>query len=67
MAVTIARRYFSKEFLLKFFREELEMLQEADIVQDWINEGIEKGIEKGSLFLERPLPLTPSRKERGEC
>jgi len=46
LAVTIARRYFSKEFLLKFFREELEMLQEADIVQDWINEGIEKGNRK---------------------
>jgi predicted transposase YdaD len=46
-AITIAGRYFSKELLLKFFREELGMLQEANIVQDWINEGIEKGIEKG--------------------
>ncbi|MCL6447886.1 MAG: hypothetical protein K6U04_06995 [Armatimonadetes bacterium] len=25
------------------------MLQEADIVQDWINEGFEKGIEKGKV------------------
>jgi len=29
------------------FREELTMLQEADIVQDWINEGLQKGIGIG--------------------
>lgn len=52
-AITIARRYFSKDLLLKFFREELEMLQEADIVQDWINKGIEKGIEKGEVKATR--------------
>ncbi|MBC7326103.1 MAG: hypothetical protein H5T99_12455, partial [Moorella sp. (in: Bacteria)] len=46
-AITVARRYFPKDLLLKFFREELEMLQEADIVQDWINEGFQKGMEKG--------------------
>ncbi|TDA70070.1 MAG: hypothetical protein D9V47_03415 [Clostridia bacterium] len=46
-AITVARRYFPKELLLKFFREELRMLHEADIVQDWINEGFEKGMEKG--------------------
>ena len=45
-AITVARRYFSKDFLLRFFREELKMLQEADIVQDWINEGMEKGAIK---------------------
>jgi len=48
-AITVGRRYFPKELLLKFFREELKMLQEADIVQDWINEGFEKGIEKGKV------------------
>ncbi len=57
IAITIARRYFSKEFLLKFFREELEMLQEADIVQDWINKGIEKGIEKGEVKATRSAVL----------
>jgi hypothetical protein len=29
------------------------MLQEANIVQDWINEGIEKGIEKGEVKATR--------------
>jgi len=43
LAVTVAGRYFPKDFLLKFFKEEMKMLQEASIVQDWINEGIEKG------------------------
>ena len=47
LAVTVAGRYFPKDFLLKFFKEEMKMLREASIVQDWINEGIEKGIEKG--------------------
>jgi len=47
LAVTVAGRYFPKDFLLKFFKEEMKMLQEASIVQDWINEGIEKGMEKG--------------------
>jgi len=47
LAVTIAGRYFPKEFLLKFFKEEMKMLREASIVQDWINEGMEKGVELG--------------------
>jgi len=29
------------------------MLQEANIVQDWINEGIERGIEKGEVKATR--------------
>lgn len=47
IAITVAARYFPREFLLKFFREELKVLQEASIVQDWINEGIEKGLAQG--------------------
>lgn len=59
-AITVARRYFPKELLLKFFREELRMLQEADIVQDWINEGnegFEKGVEKGEAKATRDAIL----------
>ncbi|MBU1706130.1 hypothetical protein KKG19_05405 [Patescibacteria group bacterium] len=43
----IAARYFSKEFLLKFFREEVELMREATIFQDWFLEAEEKGMEKG--------------------
>ena len=49
LAVTVAGRYFPKDFLLKFFKEEMKMLREASIVQDWINEGIEKGKKNGKL------------------
>lgn len=49
LAITVAGRYFPKEFLLKFFKEEFKMLREASIVQDWINEGMEKGMEKGEI------------------
>jgi hypothetical protein len=49
VAVTVAGRYFPREFLLKFFREELAMLRDAGIVQDWINEGIEKGRLQGQI------------------
>ena len=47
LAITIGSRYFEKEFLFNFFKEELDMLKEASIVEDWINEGIEKGREEG--------------------
>jgi len=47
VAVTVAERYFDRDFLLCFFKEEIAMLREASIVQDWIREGMEKGMEKG--------------------
>ena len=47
VAITMAGRYLNKDFLWKFFKEEIEMIKDSLIVQDWIDEGIEKGIEKG--------------------
>lgn len=47
VAVTVAERYLDREFLLQFFNEEVAILKESSIVQDWINEGIQKGMEKG--------------------
>lgn len=47
VAVTVAERYLDREFLLQFFKEEVAILKESSIVQDWINEGIQKGMEKG--------------------
>ncbi|WP_041282717.1 hypothetical protein [Desulfofundulus kuznetsovii] len=43
----MAARYFSRDFLLEFFKGEMEMLQEASIVQEWINEGLERGRKEG--------------------
>ena len=46
-AITIAGRYLNKDFLWDFFKEEIEMIKESEIVQDWIDEGMERGMEKG--------------------
>ena len=48
-AITIAGRYLNKDFLWKFFKEEIEMIKESAIVQDWIDEGMERGMERGEL------------------
>lgn len=47
VAITIASRRFSRDFLYKFFKEEMNMLKEWDIVQEWIKEGENKGIQQG--------------------
>ena len=54
-AITIASRYVSKDFLWNFFKEELEMIQDSPIVQEWIDQGIEKGIEKGSVITAQEM------------
>ncbi len=50
-AVTIGARYFDKEFLWQFFREEVEIMREATFITDWLDEklteGFQKGIQKG--------------------
>jgi hypothetical protein len=38
-AITIASRYFEKDFLWKFFREEVEQMREVPFISDWIKEG----------------------------
>ncbi|MEA3309072.1 MAG: hypothetical protein U9Q70_06130 [Chloroflexota bacterium] len=47
LAITVANRYFEKEFLWRFFREEVEQMRESTIVEDWVQEGIEKGLQQG--------------------
>ncbi len=46
-ALTLAARYFDKEFLLRFFREEMEMIKGSSIIEEWIREGMERGREEG--------------------
>ncbi len=46
-AVTVASRYFERDFLWDFFREEVEMMREASFIEEWIEEGIRKGEERG--------------------
>ncbi len=49
VAITVASRRFTREYLYEFFREEIKMLKEWDIVQEWIKEGKLEGELKGKL------------------
>lgn len=49
VAITVASRKFSREFLYEFFKGEIKMLKEWDIVQEWIKEGELEGEIKGTL------------------
>lgn len=46
-AVTIGTRYFDKEFLWKFFREEVEMMREATFIDEWLEDKLEEGLQRG--------------------
>ena len=46
-AVTIASRYFDKEFLWRFFREEVEQMREGTFIEEWLNEKLEQGLQQG--------------------
>jgi len=49
VAITVASRRFDRDFLYEFFKEEIHMLKEWDIVQEWIKEGELKGKLEGEL------------------
>jgi hypothetical protein len=55
LAVTVCARYLDKDLLWEYFREELEMIKESEIVEEWIQEGIEKGMQQGALLSLREL------------
>ncbi len=46
-AVTIGTRYFDKEFLWRFFREEVEIMREASFIEDWLEEKLQEGFQQG--------------------
>ncbi len=46
-AVSIGARYFERDFLWRFFREEVELMREATFIDDWIEEGVQRGVERG--------------------
>jgi flagellar biosynthesis/type III secretory pathway protein FliH len=48
-AIAVGSRHFAKDFLWKFFREEVEQMKTATFIDDWITEGIEKGFAKGHI------------------
>lgn len=46
-AITIAARYFNKDFLWRFFREEVETMRNATFIEEWLQEKLEEGLQKG--------------------
>ena len=48
-AVTVASRYFERDFLWRFFSEEVEQMREVPFISDWIKEAEEEGARQGLL------------------
>ena len=46
-AIAIGSRYFRKEFLWQFFREEVEQMKNVSFIEDWIEEGVQQGVQQG--------------------
>jgi hypothetical protein len=44
IAVTLAARNFDREFLRRFFREELIQMQHATLIDEWLEEAVEKAV-----------------------
>ena len=65
LAVTVATRYFDRNFLWRFFREELDMMREATFMEEWLEEmaaeriekGIQQGLQRGQLGVARKTIL----------
>ena len=57
IAMTIACRYMDKDLLKEYFKEEMDMLREASIVEEWVEEGGSKG----------DLPRNTPKGPRGRC
>ena len=47
IAITLAFHIIKKEWVLEYFKEEMKMIKESGIVQEWIDEGIQQGIQQG--------------------
>ena len=56
VALTVGLRYFQRDVLERLFREELEMLKEASVIQDWIDEAEARGeARRARAMLRRVL------------
>jgi len=45
IAVTLASRLFDRDFLRRFFREELVQMQHATLIDEWLEEAVEKAVQ----------------------
>jgi hypothetical protein len=55
VALTVGLRYFARDLLERIFREELEMLKEASIIQEWIEQAAEEAEARGEARRARAM------------
>ena len=46
-AITIAARYFDRDFLWRFFREEVDVMKSVPFIEEWLEEKLEEGRRQG--------------------
>jgi predicted transposase YdaD len=66
IALMVGTRYFVRERLLELFREEMAMLKEASVIQEWIEEGEARGRADGEAREARRLVLRLLERSFGE-
>ncbi len=66
IALTVGLRYFSRDVLERLFREELEMLKEASVIQEWIEQAVEEGEARGEARRGRAMLLRLLNERFGE-
>src|SRR5438128_3055366 len=66
IAVMVGTRYFARELLLELFREEMAMLKEASVFQDWLTEAEAQGEARGEAQGVRRVALRLLRESFGE-
>jgi flagellar biosynthesis/type III secretory pathway protein FliH len=47
VAAMVGSRYFARELLAAIFREELEMIKEGSLFDEWLEEALKEGLEQG--------------------
>jgi predicted transposase YdaD len=65
LALTVASRFFPRHLLETTFREELPMLQEMSIVEEWIAEGEARGEARGKALEAQEFVLLALEKRFG--
>jgi hypothetical protein len=66
IAMMVGTRYFVRERLLELFQEEMAMLKEASVIQEWIEEGEARGRAEGEAREARRLVLRLLERSFGE-
>jgi predicted transposase YdaD len=66
VALTAGLRYFGRDLLETVFREELQMLKQASIIQDWLDEALKEGEARGEAKRAQEILIELLRRRFGE-